>query len=103
MKRILASALLLSVLAVFAAPVSVEQARTAVGHWLKADPALGCRLGTSVSGVRTCTPTNGVSFHVVQLAGGGFVVTSADTRIGPVVAFSAAAGFTEARKYLPFQ
>ena len=95
MKRILASALLLAVLAVFAAPVSVEQARTAVGHWLKADPALGCRLGTSVSGVRTCTPTNGVSFHVVQLAGGGFVVTSADTRIGPVVAFSAAADLAE--------
>jgi hypothetical protein len=71
-----------------AAPVTCDQARTAVGNWLRSDPALGCRLGQSVDSARTCTTTNGANFHVVRLAGGGFVVTSADTTQEPVVAFS---------------
>lgn len=71
-----------------AVPVGPEQARTAAGNWLGRSSALGCRLGSSVDDVRTCTPTNGARFHVVKLVGGGFVVMSADTRIEPVVAFS---------------
>ena len=72
----------------WAAPVSCDQARTAVRNWLRTDPALGCRLGRSVDSARTCVTTNGVNFHVVKLAGGGFVVMSADTTQEPVVAFS---------------
>ena len=72
----------------WAAPVTCDQARTAAGNWLKSDPALGCRLGRSVDSARTCATTNGVNFHVVKLAGGGFVVLSADTAQEPVVAFS---------------
>ena len=72
----------------FAAPVSRDQAKAAVGRWLGLRPSLGCRLGGAVRDVRTCRPGNGAAFHVVRLVGGGFVVTSADTRVEPVVAFS---------------
>ena len=78
-----------------AAPVTPNQAKTAVRRWLNDDSALGCPLQGAVSEVRTCTPTNGASFHVVKLAEGGFVVTSADTRRVPVVAFSSGADLAE--------
>ena len=78
-----------------AAPVTPNQAKTAVRRWLSDDSALGCPLQGAVSEVRTCTPTNGASFHVVKLAEGGFVVTSADTRRAPVVAFSSGADLAE--------
>lgn len=79
----------------WAAPVTCDQARTAAGNWLKSDPSLGCRLGRSVDSARTCATTNGVNFHVVKLAGGGFVVMSADTTQEPVVAFSDSADLVE--------
>ena len=78
-----------------AAPVTPNQAKTAVRRWLNDDSALGCPLQGAVSEVRTCTPMNGASFHVVKLAEGGFVVTSADTRRAPVVAFSSGADLAE--------
>ena len=78
-----------------AAPVTPNQAKTAVRRWLSDDSALGCPLRGAVGEVRTCTPTNGASFHVVKLAAGGFVVTSADTRRAPVVAFSSGADLVE--------
>ena len=81
--------------AVSAVTVTADQAKTAVQRWLRDDPALGCPIQGSVSEVRTCTPTNGASFHVVKLAAGGFVVTSADTRRAPVVAFSSGADLVE--------
>ena len=76
------------VLSLNAAEVTTEQAGRAVECWLQSDPALGCRLGDAVTEVRTCTTTNGTPFHVVKLNGGGFVVTSADTALAPIVAFS---------------
>ena len=81
--------------AVTAETVTANQAKTAVQRWLCDDSALGCPLQGTVSEVRTCTPTNGASFHVVKLAAGGFVVTSADTRRTPVVAFSSGAELVE--------
>ena len=75
--------------------VTASQAMTAVQRWLRDDPALGCPLQGTVSEVRTCTPTNGASFHVVKLAAGGFVVTSADTRREPIVAFSSGGDLVE--------
>ena len=71
-----------------AAPVTASQAKRAARNWLSGDPALGCRLLGGVADARTCTPTNGASFHVVKMAEGGFVVMSADTTRAPVVAFS---------------
>ena len=78
-----------------AAPVTPNQAKTAVRRWLSDDSALGCPLQGDVSEVRTCTQTNGAAFHVVKLAEGGFVVTSADTRRAPVVAFSSGTDLEE--------
>ncbi len=43
-----------------------------------------------VSSVRMCTETNGAAFYVAKLAEGGFVVTSTDTEIDPIIAFSPA-------------
>ncbi len=71
-----------------AGEVSSGMAKCAVEHWLTADSSLGCRLGGGVASARICTATNGAVFHVVKLSGGGFVVTSADTKIEPVIAFS---------------
>lgn len=81
--------------ALSAATVTADQAKTAVQRWLSDDPALGCPIQGTVGEVRTCTPANGASFHVVKLATGGFVVTSADTRRAPVVAFSSGADLVE--------
>ena len=75
-------------IALSAAPVTATQAKTAARNWLGGDQALGCRLQGAVADVRTCTPTNGASFHVVKMEKGGFVVMSADTTRAPVVAFS---------------
>ena len=98
-KKNLSFSILLAVLSVCgaasAATVTANQAKTAVQRWLRDDPALGCPILGAVSEVRTCTPTNGASFHVVKLAAGGFVVTSADTRRAPVVAFSSGADLIE--------
>ena len=71
-----------------AVEVTTEQAGRAVDSWLQNDPSLGCTLGDAVTEVRTCTTTNGTPFYVVKLDGGGFVVTSADTALAPIVAFS---------------
>lgn len=73
-----------------AAEINAVQARTAVGNWLRRDSKpLGAILGESVLGVNTHRSSEGdVLFHVAQLKGGGFVVTSADDGIQPVIAFS---------------
>lgn len=76
-----------------AAPVSAEQAKRAVGNWLKSDRRLGCPVRGQVTSVESHVLTNGASFHVAKLSGGGFVVTSADTGIEPVIAFSSAREF----------
>ena len=80
---------------VAAETVSLEQAQTAVRNWLSTDPALGCPLGMSVRSARTSSVTNGATCHVVQLAEGGFVVTSTDTRLEPVIAFSEGSDLVE--------
>lgn len=79
----------------FAAEVTAQQAETAVNRWLVNAPSLGCRLGGTVESVRTCTATNGAQFHVARVAGGGFVVTSADTTLAPIVAFASGGDLEE--------
>jgi hypothetical protein len=73
-----------------AAEISREQAKTAIGNWVRRDARpLGMALGQSVRDARTCFDGAGKPlFHVVRLAGGGFVVTSTDDAILPVIAFS---------------
>ena len=64
-------------LSAFAVEVSKDEATLAVGNWLAMDGALGCSLGGTVSASRTGETPGGAWFHVLQLDGGGFVVTSA--------------------------
>jgi len=72
-----------------AAPVTQEQAQKAVQTFLSRETSpLGAKIGGKARQARTFnreghgTPL----FHVVALEGGGFVVTSADTRVSPIIA-----------------
>jgi hypothetical protein len=83
-----------------AAPVTAEQAKTAVRNWRSrtTGPLDETALGQNVRDVTTVTDAAGTATlcHIINMEGGGFVITSADTTIRPVVAFSsgAIAGFT---------
>lgn len=72
------------------APVGAEAARRAAQNWVKLSPRpLGENIGTVADSVASGTGTNGdVLFHVVRMQEGGFVVTSADDGVDPIVAFS---------------
>ena len=74
-----------------AVPVSLSQAASAAASWAKSGDALGARLGSTVdmSLLRTVAVHDDVVFHVVPFADGGVVVTSCDTELEPIVAFSA--------------
>ena len=73
-----------------AAEITSVQARTAVGNWLRRDAApLEAKLGgTALAAITYKNAGGDTLFHVVPLEGGGFVVTSADDGIQPVIAFS---------------
>ena len=70
-----------------AAHVTQSEAAGAASAWAGAGEALGVRLGGNVESVREYAVTNGYSFYVVRL-GGGTVITSSDTALDPIVAFS---------------
>lgn len=75
----------------FAAPITAEQAVQAAGNWAKFRPAehMNATLGLAVENVSSVAGDDGRAlFHVVRLAGGGYVITSADDRIKPIIAFS---------------
>lgn len=71
--------------------VTPEQAGTAAGNWVARGYALGqIPPGRNVAGVDEISDSaTGAKLRVVRLAGGGFVVTPADDRIDPILAFSA--------------
>ena len=71
---------------VWAEPVTADMAGRAVSGWLGGGRQLGRTVGGAVASTRTLAATNGAAFHVVRLAR-GFVVTSGDTRLEPVVAY----------------
>ena len=76
--------------AAWAAEITVEQAKTAAGHWAKRSPhPLDAKIGQTVCGAKTYSGAAGEPlFHVVRFAEGGFVVTAADDGILPIIAFS---------------
>ena len=81
-----------------AAPVTQEQAAKAVSTYLSKSPApLEARMGDRVRQTRTFNRGNQDTplFHVVALEGGGFVVTSADTGVSPIIAISESADLIE--------
>lgn len=71
--------------------ITSNEAARATEAWLSRDPApfdsaIGSRM---VQDVRTAKDENGGAlFHVVRLKGGGVVVTSAESGISPVIAFT---------------
>ena len=78
-----------------AAPVTIEQARTAASNWASRDAALGHRFGAVVAGARTCSPENGLPFFIVRFEDGGLAVLASDTEFSPVIAFSDADDLVE--------
>ena len=84
--------------AVHAAEVQPAQAEKAVAGWLHLGPR---RLGEQfrsreAESVKTFRGKSGRAvYHAVNLKGGGFVVTSGDTRLAPVIAFSEKGSFKE--------
>ena len=72
----------------WAEQVSSDLAVRAVNTLIAEEGQMECPIEGTVSSVRLCTATNGASFYVAKLAGGGFVVTSTDTDIDPIIAIS---------------
>jgi len=91
--RTLASAVVIGLLTVAvggestAAEVTPEMASRAVKNWRATRDAFGCKFGKNVASARRCEAGD-AKFNVVKLEGGGFVVTSADTTVRPIIFFS---------------
>ena len=73
-----------------AAEITASRAAAAAGNWVKRSPhPLDARIGQTVRGTQTYKDNaDNALFHVVRFAEGGFVVTSADDGVKPVIAFS---------------
>ena len=76
----------------WAVEVSSNDAVRAVGNWLSRS---GVRHDYRIGGVRTFAESGGRGrFHVVDLKKGGFVITSGDTKIRPILAESDEGSFS---------
>ena len=99
MKRFLLSFALFAAFAAFATPVSTNEAATAVANWLASGQAMGCTGMGSVAGVEAYDAKGGTGrFYVISLrndegAAAGYVVTSADRSLNPVLAYSESGTF----------
>lgn len=94
----LAFAAIWTIPGLLAEPVSPDLAKEAVCTWLQSGRHPGLRAGRSVSSARAVSTGNGATFNVVRLHGGGFVVTSGDTEIDPIIAFSDSSEFVDGRQ-----
>lgn len=73
----------------YGAEISPEDAGIAVQNWTRRGFSMGKLAGRTVASVESVAdPKSGAGLRVVKFEGGGFVVTSADDRIDPVIAFS---------------
>ena len=90
MKNVLIAILALgAAAAAFADAVTEEQVTAAVTGWVNAKAALGEEFTATPESVTAYDAKDGKGkFYVVHLAGGGFVVTSGDTALEPVLAYS---------------
>ena len=89
MKRLLAVFLIAAASAANAAEVSGDEAQTAVAGWVHLKAAVGEDFTAQPSSVREYQGKDGKGkYYVVELEGGGFVVTSGDTELNPVIAYS---------------
>ncbi len=81
-----------AVSAAVAVEVTPEQAQTAARNWVRRSPVQMTASFASgeVRTAQTSKADDGTAlYHVVEMDGGGFVVTSGDTELPPVIAFSA--------------
>ena len=89
---VVALAAVFAAFALQAVEVTPEQAQAAVGKWIRLGPK---RMDSEFRSSDAETPktvrnkTGRAVYHAVNLKGGGFVVTSGDTRLPPIIAFSA--------------
>jgi hypothetical protein len=84
----------LSVITAVAEEITPEQSQIAVEAWMR---KYGSITGKSVRRIETITDqATGAQFHVAILRGGGFVVTAADDRVLPVMAYSETGTFINA-------
>ena len=74
--------------AAFAAEITDDQAANAVQAWIDQGSSMGRLANAEVDSSATVETASGSRLHIVKLAGGGFVITSADDRVDPVIAFS---------------
>ncbi len=90
LKAALALIVLFPILALNAAEISSKQAAIAAGNWMKRNPSpLNSQVGQAVLETKTYNDDSDTPlFHVVRFAEGGFVFTSADDGILPIIAFS---------------
>ena len=78
---------------IFAEEITAEQSQKAVEAWMK---KYGAITGKTVRRIETIAdPVTGAQIHVAVLRGGGFVVTSADDRVLPVMAYSETGTFID--------
>ena len=98
MKKLLATiALVFAAASLFAVEVTPEQAEAAVAKWVR---AASTRLESQFQSRKTKpskthkTVSGRAVYHAVNLQGGGFVVTSGDTRLSPIIAFSDRGSFS---------
>lgn len=88
-KMLCALAAMAASMGAFAVEVTPDQAQTAVRNWIRKNPRpMTAQFATGNGEAKTFAKDGKTLFHVVQLDGGGFVVTSGDTKISPIVAFS---------------
>ena len=96
-KSMIAVAAFLSCAAAYALEVSSDEAREAVAGWASLGDALtgGTRFNASeITSVSTYDGADGIGrFYVVSFAGGGYAVTSGDTEISPILAYSESGEF----------
>ena len=96
----MAATLLLAVASCFsfASEVTLEKASAAAGKWARNTANLhGMSIGSTVKSARPFAIGGTNLFNVVQMEGGGFVITSTDTNITPIIAFSESEDFVASK------
>ncbi len=85
----IAAAFALAAVSLNAAEVTSDDAKSAVTGFVNQRAALGEAITASPSGVQAYAGADGVGkYYVVSLTGGGYVVTSGDTSLKPIMAYS---------------
>ena len=94
MKSYVLAAAMLAQFAMYAEPVVLTDAVTAAENWIASGEAMGTELSAQAVGAQTYMDDDGEeAVHVVSMDGGGFVVTSTDDEMEPILAYSGTGTF----------